>query len=51
MATLKRSIINIALTLVSFAFSSWFYEHYLMTYTHYTDFNLFHVHSNTLSLY
>ena len=35
MATLKRSIINIALTLVSFAFSSWFYEHYLMTYTHY----------------
>lgn len=35
MATLKRNIINIALTLVSFAFSSWFYEHYLMTYTHY----------------
>ena len=35
MATLKRSIINIALTLVSFAFSSWFYEYYLMTYTHY----------------
>lgn len=35
MATLKRNIINIALTLVSFAFSSLFYEHYLMTYTHY----------------
>lgn len=28
MATLKRNIINIALTLVSFVFSSWFYEHY-----------------------
>mgnify|MGYP000550282208 CR=1 FL=1 len=33
MATFKKKYHNIALTLVSFAFSSWFYEHYLMTYT------------------
>lgn len=50
MATLKRSIINIALTLVSFAFSSWFYEHYLMTYTHYisSDGVLFTLALNTI---